>query len=364
MILGIPGINRIIPIWYGIIGLIVAVVFHEFAHGILTRVGKMDVKSLGIVFLVIPLGAFVEPDEEAINKSDRRRRTSIYAVGPGTNIILAVICAILFSSVMLSSVAPVREGPVVVTVADNSIAAMNSIQFGAQIVSINGDTVSNTSSWQNVTAPSAGSLVGVTYFYRGGEYNASVISGVEITGVTKGYPAYNAGIQSGDLIASLNDTQITNENGLRLALLNTHGGQTVNVTVLAYNAIRNDFENTNITSITLQSRADYLRSSGVSVPSNFVDYGFMGINSNYLGAGVVNVEVLSQRLSSPYANAIEPWAITSPTPCDTYRSRSSAWRRCSRRSRSCSTPPGSSPRSAPIPSGSPPTSCTGSSGST
>ncbi|MGD0817495.1 MAG: site-2 protease family protein [Methanomassiliicoccales archaeon] len=307
MILGIPGINPIIPIWYGIIGLIVAVVFHEFAHGILTRVGKMDIKSLGIVFLVIPLGAFVEPDEEAIVKADRKRRTSIYAVGPGTNIILAVVCAILFSSVMLSSVTPVREGPVVVTVADNSISSMNSLQFGAQVVSVNGGTVSDIYSWQNATAPNAGATVSLSYYYKGGQYNVSMPSGVQVTGVTKGYPAYNVGIQSGMLIASLNNTPITNENDLRVALHNTHGGQTVNITVMSYHADTEAYENvSSINNVTLLSRADYLRSSGATVPSSFVDYGFMGINSAYLGAGVVNVEVLSQRLSSPYANMQAP----------------------------------------------------------
>jgi membrane-associated protease RseP (regulator of RpoE activity) len=307
MILGIPGINPIIPIWYGIIGLIVAVVFHEFAHGILTRVGRMGIKSLGIVFLVIPLGAFVEPDEEAITKSDRKRRTSIYAVGPGTNIILALICAILFSSVMLSSVTPVREGPVVVTVADNSIASMNDLQFGAQVVTVNGATVSNIYSWQNASAPNAGANVSLSYYFRGVQYNSSMTSGVEITSVTKGYPAYIAGIQTGMLIASLNDTPIRNENDLRVMLRNTHGGQTVNITVMSYHSDTKVFENvSSITNVTLLSRADYLRSSGAGVPSGFVDYGFMGINSAYLGAGVVNVQVLSQRLASPYANMQSP----------------------------------------------------------
>lgn len=314
MILGIPGINPIIPIWYGIIALIIAVVVHEFAHGILTRVGKMDIKSLGVIFLVIPLGAFVEPDEEAIVKADRKRRTSIYAVGPGTNIILALVCALLFTSVMLSSVAPVHEGPVVVTVGDSSIASMNSLQFGAQVVSVNGGTVSDINSWQNASAPNAGSMVSLSYYYKGSQYNVSMPSGVEVTGVSKGYPAYNIGIQTGMLIASLNDSLIRNENDLSVALHNTHGGQTVNITVMSYHADTNAYENvSSITNITLLSRADYLRSSGSSVPSGFVDYGFMGINSAYLGAGVVNVEVLSQRLASPYANMQSPGDFVTDT---------------------------------------------------
>jgi membrane-associated protease RseP (regulator of RpoE activity) len=74
MMLGIPGINPVIPIVYGIVGLVVAIIVHEFAHGILTRVGKMKIKSLGLILLVVPMGAFVEPDEEQISKADRKRR--------------------------------------------------------------------------------------------------------------------------------------------------------------------------------------------------------------------------------------------------------------------------------------------------
>src|SRR5512136_1261076 len=37
LLLGIPGLNRLIPIGYGIFGLAVAIVLHEFCHGILSR---------------------------------------------------------------------------------------------------------------------------------------------------------------------------------------------------------------------------------------------------------------------------------------------------------------------------------------
>ena len=153
---------------------------------------------------------------------------------------------------MLSSVAPVHEGPVVVTVGDSSIASMNSLQFGAQVVSVNGGTVSDINSWQNASAPNAGSMVSLSYYYKGSQYNVSMPSGVEVTGVSKGYPAYNIGIQTGMLIASLNDSLIRNENDLSVALHNTHGGQTVNITVMSYHADTNAYENvSSITNITL-----------------------------------------------------------------------------------------------------------------
>ena len=43
MMIGLPGLNPIIPLWYGILALVVAMVVHEFSHGILSRVA--DVKS-------------------------------------------------------------------------------------------------------------------------------------------------------------------------------------------------------------------------------------------------------------------------------------------------------------------------------
>jgi len=110
--LGIPGINPVIPLWYGIIGLIVAMVVHELAHGVLTRVGKVPVKSIGLLLLVVPIGAFVEPDEEALGKVDRARRSRVFAVGPVTNIIVAMVCVLLFAWVFMASLEPSVEGVV------------------------------------------------------------------------------------------------------------------------------------------------------------------------------------------------------------------------------------------------------------
>src|SRR5688500_11801554 len=62
LILGIPGINPIIPVGFGIIALIFAVVVHEFSHGILARVHGLRVQTMGLLFFIVPIGAFVEPD--------------------------------------------------------------------------------------------------------------------------------------------------------------------------------------------------------------------------------------------------------------------------------------------------------------
>src|SRR5438309_10978520 len=91
LLLGLPGINPIIPLGYGILGLAVAIILHELSHGILSRVATVKIRSLGLIFLIFPIGAFVEPDEHELRALPRRERGRLYAVWPATNVLLAIL---------------------------------------------------------------------------------------------------------------------------------------------------------------------------------------------------------------------------------------------------------------------------------
>ena len=55
----IPGITPTIPLFWGLIGLIVALVVHEYGHGILARAHGMRVRNFGLLIVgLIPIGAF------------------------------------------------------------------------------------------------------------------------------------------------------------------------------------------------------------------------------------------------------------------------------------------------------------------
>src|SRR2546430_7463472 len=90
--------------------LIFAIILHEFSHGILARVAKIKIRSLGLIFLIFPIGAFVEPEEDELRALPRHERARLYAAGPATNMLLAVLFAVVFSSVMLAAVTPVHDG--------------------------------------------------------------------------------------------------------------------------------------------------------------------------------------------------------------------------------------------------------------
>jgi len=100
----LPGLNPILPleyIGYILVALIIAIIVHEFSHGIMAFAGKLKVKSLGLLYLIVPIGAFVEPDEEELKKAETKKRMRVYAVGPLANFVVALVSVLLFSFIFL-----------------------------------------------------------------------------------------------------------------------------------------------------------------------------------------------------------------------------------------------------------------------
>jgi membrane-associated protease RseP (regulator of RpoE activity) len=313
MMLGIPGINPVIPIIYGIVGLIVAMVVHEFAHGILTRVGKMSLRALGLFFFVIPLGAFVEPDEAELTKADRKRRSSVYAVGPATNVLVALLCAFIFSSMLMASAVPVRDNPVIMSVGVNTPAQQGDLLYGMQIYAVDNITVHTIQDLDRVAAD-PGTNITITYYYKGQLASSNVTSGLVVMETTRDLAAATAGITPGMIIASLNDTVIRNQTDLQQTLALTHPLQTVNITVLAFNAVSGAYQDSGISTIELSSKRDYyLKVSPDLVNATFKDVGFLGINSAYLGAVTTTPDRIIQRLANPLAGVNDPATFVSAT---------------------------------------------------
>ena len=92
----IPGLNPILPWTYGWAALIVTIVIHEAGHGIVARVYNTKVESTGIVlFLGIPVGAFVNIQQDELNKTTFKQKSAILTAGPLNNMIMAGISLVL-----------------------------------------------------------------------------------------------------------------------------------------------------------------------------------------------------------------------------------------------------------------------------
>ena len=139
----LPGINPLLPLLYGWIAIISAIAVHEGAHGIIARNRGFKVKSSGLLFfLVIPIGAFVEVDEEQIAKAKAKDSLRVMAAGVGGNIVVAVVC-ILSVLVIVSGLTPVIDGVYIFGVTEGMPAEDAGLLVGDVFVSIENIEIGN-----------------------------------------------------------------------------------------------------------------------------------------------------------------------------------------------------------------------------
>jgi membrane-associated protease RseP (regulator of RpoE activity) len=306
LVLGIPGINPIIPIWYGILGLLVAIVVHEFAHGIMTRAGGMKVQSLGLVFLVFPIGAFVEPDEKDLQDATRSKRAKVYAVGPGTNIVLSLVVLSLFCGVFMSSLEPTHEGALIsVTtggVVVGSPAERSGLTANCVVVSIDGTPISSTTDLNSRVSPNPGALVNVSYYYAGRLHAVNMTDGLVVAFTTSGFAAANASLETGMVLTSLNGTIIGGDMTLRSVMAHTRAGQTINVTAMSYDSSTGRFVvNSSISTIQLSDKFQYYEKFDPDHNSPaYHGVGFLGAGFSNLGMQVENASYYQETLTNPF----------------------------------------------------------------
>jgi Zn-dependent protease len=144
----IPGLNPLLPWTYGWIALIVTIIIHEAGHGIVARVYNAHVESTGLVlFLIFPIGAFVNIQREELEKTSLRHKCSILTAGPLNNMILAAasLIALYFVVSTLTPLPGFDESPSVMVgeVRSGSLAEQLGITQRSIIHSIDGQEIIN-----------------------------------------------------------------------------------------------------------------------------------------------------------------------------------------------------------------------------
>jgi len=96
----IPGIN--LPFVEGILALAILLFVHECSHALLARVAKIKLNSAGVlIFGFIPLGAFVDPDEEELSRSKKEEQGRVIVAGSTSNFMLAFFALIFFFGITM-----------------------------------------------------------------------------------------------------------------------------------------------------------------------------------------------------------------------------------------------------------------------
>ncbi|MFB6103148.1 MAG: site-2 protease family protein [Haloplanus sp.] len=218
----VPGVNDFLPLAVApeiVFGLLLGLVVHEGGHGLLCRVEDIDIESMGVVFLaVLPVGAFVEPDEESQSTADRGARTRMFAAGVTNNFVLtAVAFALLFGPVV--GAVGVAPGVAVDGAYEGSPAATAGIAHGDRITAVAGTAVETERGLDDALLAAENRTVAVEV---DGERTVRVERSLMIVGTVGGNPA-NLTVESGSdpiRVTAVNGTPVATRGEFRAATTN------------------------------------------------------------------------------------------------------------------------------------------------
>ena len=159
----IPGINPYLPIIYGWIAIFIGIVIHELSHGVIARAVDIPVRSSGVMlFLFLPIGAFVEVDDTKLDSTSFKKSGRIIAAGSGSNIVVGLISLFLLVGVV-NTMEPIADGIPISQIVVDSPANIAGLLPGDIVTHFNNIPVTDLDSFsQNLDSLSPGDSIVLT----------------------------------------------------------------------------------------------------------------------------------------------------------------------------------------------------------
>ena len=169
-LVAIPGLNPVIPLGWGALAFIVALVIHEFGHGLQARAHGMRIRAFGLLQLgPLPLGAFAEPQYEELTNAPSKERMRMFAAGPATNIFAAIVCLMFLGGLAGQFVAS-DDGVHVRGIVQEEGAYNAGLEPWDTIQSIDGQAVTSVDDFYDIMAVySANDTIAITVMHQNGQ---------------------------------------------------------------------------------------------------------------------------------------------------------------------------------------------------
>lgn len=286
----IPGINPDVPIVFGIIALAFSLTIHEMFHGIVARKHGIKLASVGLMLFVVPVGAFVEPDEKQITEADPVVRRRVVGAGIAVNFVIAVIMFLLLSMAFSHAAVQTVPGSYVDGVISGknapslNIAHTELVKFG----NYTGNNLTNLITYSHIEP---GSNV-LAQFYNGSGYrNVSIVAGVAVVSTYIGYPAHG-NISLGDYILSINNQTIYNETSLSNVLNSVEPGKHIYMIVGTPEAGTATLQDKYLNFTAPSTYSFYEKYSPSEATPAMKNQSFIGVGITYSGMELVSISSL------------------------------------------------------------------------
>ncbi len=183
----IPGVTITgLPLVYMLIGLAIAILVHEFAHGFAASKDNIPIKSSGLLGFLVMFGAFVEPDEEAFEKeATPKARMRLLAAGSYSNLIWSfVFLALLVNFGAIASIAyNPPSGAYIYQLSEESPGA-EALFVGDVIIGLNDTVIDN---WSDVSVFMNDALAGSQITIHTLDRDITLILAPNEVNATRGY---------------------------------------------------------------------------------------------------------------------------------------------------------------------------------
>jgi membrane-associated protease RseP (regulator of RpoE activity) len=165
----IPILNPYLPVGYVLISLIITIVVHEAGHGIVARVYNIKLESTGIVlFLGVPVGAFVNIEQNELEKTPLKHKSAVMTAGVLNNMVLAGI-SLFGLYLVISSMYPLpvsggqETGVLIDRVNKGSLAEKIHLTEGSVIQTISGKNVRSIEDLREQLQKNLGKTIEMTW---------------------------------------------------------------------------------------------------------------------------------------------------------------------------------------------------------